>query len=95
MASFESIPPAANLSVARPAPPTLTGMADGLPRMIAEVARQVRTLAAAVPAAAEEISQIDELLKAVLIKAIPGGGGSAALNGGRSNMLSQPVDAPI
>ena len=89
MPSFESIPPAANLTAVRAAPPTLTGMADGLPRMITDIVRQVQSLAAAVPAAGQEIAQISELLKSVMLKAIPGGGAGGPAGGG-ADMLAQP-----
>jgi hypothetical protein len=94
MAAFESIPPPSNLtavSAERPQLSQMGGMMGGGPpgaagggvsRAIFEVKKQVRSLAMAIPAAAKEIASIDQLLDAVMMKAIPSGGGADALSSG-------------
>lgn len=89
--AYEPIPPPSNLMAARTERPQLSGMADGLPRTIFAIEQQVRSLAAAVPAAAGEIGQISQLLKAVMMKAVPTGGGSPLTGGAGPG--AQPVES--
>ncbi len=78
-------------------PPTLSGLGagggGGLGQSVFALKRQVRSLAAAIPQASEEIGQIDQLLDAVMLKAIPGGGGPSG--GGSSNMMNRPSDPAL
>jgi hypothetical protein len=77
-------------------PPMLSQMGGpagggGVSRSIFEVKKQVRSLATAIPAAAREIAQIDQLLDAVMMKALPGGGGPA----GSGGLMAEPQDPAV
>jgi hypothetical protein len=76
-------------------PPTLSGLGagggGGLGQTVFRLKSQVKSLAAAIPQAAEEIGQIDQLLDAVMLKSIPGGGASPR----SSDMMSRPSDPAL
>lgn len=93
--ALEPIPPPSNLMAASAERPQLSGMAGGgggLPQMIFQIEQQIRTLAAAVPAATAEIGQISQLLKAVMMKALPAGGPTAGSGG---PVGAQPAEASV